>query len=257
MSGQAKQHQDKHIVITGGARGLGYAMARMLGLEGAGISVVDIDASAVEQAVGALKEAGIKAFGYTANVAEESTVVALFEQMRADHDRLDVLVNNAGITRDALLIKQKEGELTKMSLSQWQSVIDFNLTGVFLCGREAAAWMVESQTPGVIVNISSITRSGNIGQTNYSAAKAGVAAMTVTWAKELARYGIRVAGVAPGFIETEMTVNMKPEARERVNQAVPLKRMGTPENIASAVSFIIANDYYSGRIVEVDGALRI
>lgn len=257
MSESTRHHQDKHIAVTGGARGLGLAMARTLGRRGARVSIVDIDEAAVEQAVRSLADEGIDARGYTANVADEASVLALFERLKTDADRLDGWVNNAGILRDGLLIKKKDGELTKMTLSQWQSVIDVNLTGVFLCGREAAAWMVESETPGVIVNISSISRTGNLGQTNYSAAKAGVAALTVTWAKELARYGIRVAGVAPGFIETEMTASMKPEALERVNQAVPLKRMGKPENIAEAVSFVIANDYYSGRILEVDGALRI
>ncbi|GGX65424.1 SDR family oxidoreductase [Saccharospirillum salsuginis] len=257
MTESTQQFQGKHIGVTGGARGLGLAMARTLGRQGAQISIVDIDETAVDEAVNSLTQDGIAARGYTANVAEEASVLSLFERLKADHNRLDGWVNNAGILRDGLLIKQKDGELTKLSLNQWQSVIDVNLTGVFLCGREAAAWMVESQTAGVIVNISSISRVGNLGQTNYSAAKAGVAAMTVTWAKELARYGIRVAGVAPGFIETEMTASMKPEALERVNQAVPLKRMGKPENIAEAVSFVIANDYYSGRILEVDGALRI
>lgn len=257
MSESKLLHQDKHFGITGAARGLGLATAETLGRQGARISIIDIDEDAVAQAVDSLAEAGITARGYTANVAEEASVLALFDRLKADHEQLDGWVNNAGILRDGLLIKQKDGEITKMSLNQWQSVIDVNLTGVFLCGREAAAWMVESGTAGVIVNISSISRGGNLGQTNYSAAKAGVASMTVTWAKELARYGIRVGGVAPGFIETEMTGSMKPEALERVNQAVPLKRMGKPENIAEAVSFVIANDYYSGRILEVDGALRI
>lgn len=247
----------QHVLVTGAARGLGLAMARVLGEAGATVSLVDIDADAVASAVAGLSADGLNCHGYSANVADESSVEQLFATLRAEHGRLDALVNNAGILRDGLLVKQKDGVISKMSLANWQAVIDVNLTGVFLCGREAAAWMVEAGTPGVIVNISSISRAGNMGQTNYSAAKAGVAAMTVTWAKELARYGIRVAGVAPGFIETEMTAGMKPEAIERSIQAVPLKRMGKPEDIAEAVTFILTNDYYSGRILEVDGAMRI
>ncbi len=166
-------------------------------------------------------------------------------------------MNNAGILRDGLLLKVRDGEISKLSLAQWQSVIDVNLTGVFLCTREVAAKMVERKNEGVIVNISSISRAGNIGQTNYSAAKAGVAAATVVWARELARYGIRVAGVAPGFIETEMTASMKPEALEKMTAGIPLKRMGRPQEIAHSVAYLFENDYYTGRILELDGGLRV
>src|SRR5579863_5975733 len=136
---------------------------------------------------------GVTARSYIANAAEEAAVVAVFDRIVADFGRLDGLVNNAGIVRDAMLVKVKDGEVTgKMTLAQWQAVIDVNLTGVFLCAREAAHRMITLTGGGVIVNVSSISRAGNPGQTNYSAAKAGVAAMTVVWAKELARYGIRV-----------------------------------------------------------------
>lgn len=247
----------KHIAITGGGRGLGLQMAKSLVEEGARVALIDIDPALVEQAAAQLRDQGYAARGYTCNVADEVSVQAVFAQLKQDEPQLDGLVNNAGILRDGLLVKMKDGDIQTMSLTQWQSVIDVNLTGVFLCGREAAAWMVADETPGVIINISSISQAGNRGQTNYSAAKAGVSAMTVTWAQELARYGIRVAGIAPGFIETEMTGSMKPEALERVKQSVPLNRVGQPDNIARAVTFILTNDYYSGRILEVDGGLRI
>lgn len=247
---------NKHIAVTGSARGLGFAMAEDLLRQGARISIIDIDEEAVKAAVAELDTKGdVK--GYVANVASEESVEALFAEMKQDRPTLDGIVNNAGILRDGLLIKKKDGVISKMPLAQWQSVIDVNLTGVFLCGREAANWMVETDTAGVIINISSIARAGNIGQTNYAAAKAGVTAMTVTWAKELARYGIRVADIAPGFISTEMTASMKPEARDRAESMVPLKRWGQPENIAQAVRFIVENDYFSGRTVEVDAALRL
>nr|BFE94808.1 hypothetical protein GCM10020185_53440 [Pseudomonas brassicacearum subsp. brassicacearum] len=148
-------------------------------------------------------------------MANEEQVSDMVARVAEDFGAIHGLINNAGILRDGLLLKVKDGEMTKMSLAQWQAVIDVNLTGVFLCTREVAAKMVELKNSGAIINISSISRAGNVGQTNYSAAKAGVAAATVTWAKELARYGIRVAGIAPGFIETEMTLGMKPEALEK------------------------------------------
>jgi len=128
---------------------------------------------------------------------------------------------------------------------------------VFLCGREAAVHMIESRRGGVIINISSISRAGNIGQTNYAAAKAGVAAMTVTWAKELARHRIRVAGIAPGFSDTRMVARMSPKIREKMVATIPLKRLEAPEEIARGALFVLQNDYYNGRILEIDGGLRI
>ena len=145
----------------------------------------------------------------------------------------------------------------KMTLQQWQAVIDVNLTGVFLCAREAAERMVKLAKGGVIVNISSISRHGNAGQTNYTAAKSGVAAMTVVWAKELARYGIRAGCVAPGFTHTDILASMKPEVLEKVIAPVPLKRLGQPDEIAHAVQFIVENDFFTGRCIDLDGGLRL
>ena len=250
--------KNKVIVITGAARGLGAAMAKRLADHGAKLALVDLDAESIAETAAACQPAAADVQTYGANVADENQVVALFENIVADLGSVDGLVNNAGITRDALLIKHKDGQLlTKMSLDQWQAVIDVNLTGVFLCGREAAAQMANLGSGGVIINIASISRAGNMGQTNYSAAKAGVVAMAVTWAKELARYGIRTGAVAPGFINTEMVAGMKPEAREKLTSVIPLKRMGEPVEIAQAVEFIFANDYFSGRVIEVDGVLRL
>lgn len=248
----------KTIVITGAARGLGAAMAKRLAAAQPKLALVDLDAGSLADVTRACEAAGAEVRGYGANVAKEADVEGLFERIRADFGRLDGLVNNAGITRDALLVKFKDGQLVaKMSMEQWQSVLDVNLTGVFLCGREAARHMVELGNGGVIVNISSISRAGNMGQTNYSATKAGVEAMAVAWAKELARYGIRAASVAPGFISTEMVAAMKPEAREKLTSGIPLRRMGEPDEIAQTVEFIFRNDYVSGRCFEIDGALRL
>lgn len=250
--------KNKVIVITGAARGLGAAMATRLARQGTRLALVDLDADSLKTTAEACKADAADVKCYGANVAKEDDVVALFEQVVADFGALDGLVNNAGITRDALLVKFRDGEfVSKMSLEQWQSVIDVNLTGVFLCGREAAQHMIQLGSKGAIINISSISRAGNMGQTNYTASKAGVAAMAVTWAKELARYGIRTGAVAPGFINTEMVQGMKPEARDKLTSGIPLKRIGEPDEIAQAVEFIFENDYFSGRVIEVDGVLRL
>ncbi len=144
-----------------------------------------------------------------------------------------------------------------MSLEQWNAVIGVNLSGVFLCAREAAAHMIEFGNGGVIVNISSISRAGNAGQTNYSAAKSGVESMGVVWAKELARYGIRVGSVAPGFTHTDILAAMRPEVLDKLTAPVPLKRLGKPDEIAHAVLFIFENDFFTGRCIDLDGGLRL
>ena len=251
------QLKDKVIIITGGCQGLGRAMAEYLAAKGAKLALVDLNPEKLELAVVACQAQGVEARAYLCNVADEEQVTQTVARIAEDFGAINGLVNNAGILRDGLLLKVKDGVMTKMSLAQWQAVIDVNLTGVFLCTREVAAKMIELNSQGAIINISSISRAGNVGQTNYSAAKAGVAAATVTWARELARYGIRVAGIAPGFIETEMTLGMKPEALEKMTAGIPLKRMGKVEEIAHSAAYIFENDYYSGRILELDGGLRI
>ena len=249
---------NSNILITGAARGLGKAMALHLAAKGANIGLIDLASEALDQAVEECKALDVKAVALPTNVASEPEVEASVAKATSVLGPLNGLVNNAGILKDGMLVKAKEGEVTgKLSLAQWQSVIDVNLTGVFLCGREVAASMIESGSKGAIVNIASISRAGNFGQTNYSAAKAGVVAMATTWAKELARFGIRGAAIAPGMIETEMTLGMKPEARAKMNQGIPAGRMGDPKEIAETVAFIFENDYFNGRVLELDGGLRI
>jgi 3-oxoacyl-[acyl-carrier protein] reductase len=248
----------KVVVITGAARGIGRAMAVAFAGRGADIAALDRDAEALAETVAACEAKGVRARAYVADVTSEAQVVRTFDQIVSDLRRFDVLVNNAGITRDALLVKAQDGAIhSKMTLAQWQSVIDVNLTGVFLCGREGAERMIQLGHGGLLVNISSISREGNPGQTNYSAAKAGVAAMTVTWAKELARYGIRAAAIAPGFCATDILAAMKPEMLERVKAAVPLRRLGDPAEIAATAVFVAENDFVTGRVIEVDGGLRL
>ncbi|RWU12325.1 SDR family oxidoreductase [Pseudidiomarina gelatinasegens] len=247
------------IVITGGAQGLGRAMAEHFAVDGAQLALIDMNADTLAEAEKICTDKGTKKVkGYVVNVTDEAAVEQVFNDIAADFGAVDVLINNAGILRDGLLIKCKDGEIThKMPLQQFQSVLDVNLTGSFLCGREAAAHMAKAGKGGVIINISSVARAGNMGQTNYAATKAGVVAMTVTWARELGRFGIRCGAIAPGFIETPMTAQMKPEAIERALNMVPLRRWGQPEEIAHSARYIIENDFFSGRVVEIDGGVRL
>ncbi len=249
----------KVIVVTGGAQGLGQEIAVSLAFKGAKIALIDIKSDLLEETKRLCQEAGSEATGYQANVAKQEDVVRAFDQIGADYGEIHGLVNNAGITRDAMLVKKdKEGNVTKtMTLAQWQSVLDVNLTGVFLCGQEAAAHMVKNETKGLIINMCSISKAGNMGQSNYSAAKAGVEALTVTWAKELARYGIRVAGIAPGFMNTSLTQGMKPEALSKLISMIPMGRMGNPEELAHSAIYLFENDFYTGRVLEVDGGMRL
>ena len=252
------QLDKKVVVVTGAARGLGRAMALAFAARGAEIAALDRDGAALGETVAQCAASGVRAKGYVADVTSEPDVIRSFDAVVSDLGRFDVLVNNAGITRDALLVKAQDGAIhAKMSLAQWQAVMDVNLTGVFLCGREGAERMIQRGHGGLIVNISSISREGNPGQTNYTAAKAGVAAMTVVWAKELARYGIRAAAIAPGFCATDILSAMKPEMVERMKAAVPLRRLGEPAEIAATAVFIAENDFVNGRVIEVDGGLRL
>jgi 3-oxoacyl-[acyl-carrier protein] reductase len=252
------QLSGKVVAITGGGRGLGRAMALAFATAGANVAVLDVIAGDLDETCAQCKALGVRAMAYRTDVTDESQVIANLDAIVADFGRLDVLINNAGITRDGLLVKAKDGEvLSKMSLAQWNAVVSVNLTGVFLCAREAADRMIRLGNGGLIINISSISREGNAGQTNYSAAKAGVAAMTVVWAKELARHGIRSAAIAPGFCATDILAAMKPELVARVTEAVPLQRLGDPAEIASTAVYIAKNDFVNGRVIEVDGGLRL
>ena len=250
--------ENKAIIITGAARGLGAAMAKRLAAHKCKLGLIDLDQESINATKAACASLGAEVMAYAADVTCEEDVTATFRQIVADLGPLYGAINNAGITRDALLVKFKDGKFEKkMSLEDWQAVINVNLTGVFLSGREAAQLMIESGTKGVIINISSIARHGNFGQTNYSATKAGVQAMAVVWAKELSRYGIRVNAIAPGFINTEMVAAMPDNVKEKLAAMIPLKRIGEPDEVAEAAEFIFQNDYFSGRCIDLDGAQRM
>ena len=252
------QIKDKVVSVTGSAKGIGKAIAAAFADRGARLALLDLVPADVEATRAEFAARGIDARAYTVNVAKEAEVVAALDGVVADFGRLDVMVNNAGIIKDALLVKVKDGTVvSKMTLEQWQAVIDVNLTGVFLCGREAAERMIKLGNGGLIVNIASISRTGNAGQSNYSAAKAGVTAMAVVWARELARFGIRAASIAPGFTRTDLLAGMPPEMLDKVTQPVPLRRLALPEEIGHAAVFIAENDYFTGRSLDVDGGLRL
>ena len=257
------QIENSVIVITGGAGGLGLAMAKRLAERKAKLALIDHNYEALEQAVKTLNktitvgEAVSDIRTYACDITDEKGVENLFKLILSDFGKIDGLVNNAGIIRDGLLIRAQNGEVTqKMPLSDWQAVINVNLTGVFLCGREAASAMVLSGG-GCIINISSISAQGNMGQTNYSATKAGVNAMTVTWSKELARYGIRSVSIAPGFVRTPLLEDMKQSALAKLESMVPVGRLCESTEIAQTVEFILENDYVNGCVLDVDGGLRI
>ena len=253
----------KVVVVTGSAGGLGRAMIQAFRARGCHCVVTDLDAVAVERTVGELGgEPGAgRLEGIPCNVTNEGSVEALFQETVGRLGRLDVAVLNAGILRDGLMLRvdRETGKVkSKLSLEQWQSVIDVNLTGVFLSGREAAAQMVNLGNGGLLIPISSVARHGNPGQSNYSAAKAGVAAMTRVWTDELARFKIRVAAIAPGFIATEMVLaKMNQEARAAWEAKIPIGRLGRPEEIAHTAVFIAENELVNGVVIEPSGGVRI
>ncbi len=245
------QLKDLKIIVTGGAQGMGAHFAKQLFAAGAKVAVGDVN----EQALAELPQ-GI--FRRKLDVSKEEDCGAFvswaFDQMGG----LNGLVNNAGILRDGLLVKKDKttGQVVKMSLDQFNAVINVNLIGATLMVREVVAKMVEKeQRPGVIVNMSSIARHGNRGQSNYVSAKAALAANTLTWAREFAAFGIRVGAVAPGMIETPMTKGMNQKALDAFIANIPVGRIGQPEDIFQAVKFILECDYFTGRTIDVDGGV--
>ncbi|WP_225409029.1 SDR family oxidoreductase [Stigmatella hybrida] len=245
------QLKDLKIVVTGGAQGMGAHFAQRLLEAGAQVAVGDIS----EDKLAALP-AGIHR--RRLDVSSEEDCTAFVNWAHGAMGGLNGLINNAGILRDSLLVKKDKttGEVKKLSTADWNAVIGVNLTGATLMVREVVTKMVQTdQKPGVIVNMSSIARHGNRGQSNYVAAKASLAANTVTWAREFAPFGVRVGAVAPGMIETPMTQGMNQKARDALVAAIPVGRIGLPEDIWIAVKFILECDYFNGRTLDVDGGL--
>lgn len=239
------------IIVTGGAQGMGAHFARRLHEAGARVAVGDVN----EAAMAALP-AGIAR--RRLDVSKEDEVARFVGWASEEMGGLNALINNAGILRDGLLVKKdrKTGEISKMTTEQFNAVIGVNLIGATLMVREVVARMAQAGTgPGVIVNMSSIARHGNRGQSNYVAAKAALAANTVTWAREFSAFGIRVGAVAPGMVETPMTAGMNQKALEAFVAQIPVGRIGQPEDIWKAVRFVLECDYFNGNTIDVDGGM--
>ena len=247
------------IIVTGGAQGMGAHFAKRLVEAGAQVAVGDVKEDGLAALAASVTGPG-KLHTRKLNVADEPEVVDYVNWAHGASGGLNGLITTAGILRDGLLVKKdrETGAITKMSREQWNAVIDVNLTGATMIAREVIAKMMETNTrPGVIVNMSSIARYGNRGQSNYSAAKAALAANTLTWAREFGAYGIRVGAIAPGMIETPMTQGMNQKARDALVEKVPAGRVGLPEDIWQGVRFVLECDYFTGRTIDIDGGLSM
>jgi 3-oxoacyl-[acyl-carrier protein] reductase len=245
------QVSGRTAIVTGAASGIGRCFALQLLAAGAVVIAVDVDARGLDSLAAAAGDPGSRLRVARVDVSNEAQVSAFVREVETPA----LLVNNAGILRDGLLVsRDAAGYVRKLPTAQWKSVLDVNLTGAYLMARETAAVMIEKGVqPALIVNISSITSGGNPGQSNYAAAKAGLDADTRTWALELAPYGIRVAGIAPGLIDTPMAARLSEAERAQIVDSIPLRRMGRPEEIWLALKFIIECDFLTGRVVSVDG----
>ncbi|MFT3819357.1 MAG: 3-oxoacyl-ACP reductase FabG [Rubrivivax sp.] len=243
--------KNKVAVITGAAQGIGLATALKFAREGAIVQVCDLRADAVDAAVAQCREAGGRADGHRVDVTQRDQVDAMVAAVLRSHGRIDVLVNNAGITKDA--------RLQKMSLQQFDAVIDVNLRGVFHCAQAVADAMV-AQGGGVILNASSVVGIyGNFGQTNYAASKFGVIGFTKTWSRELGPKGVRVNAVAPGFVETPILATIPDKVLQHMREQVPLHRLGRPEEIANVYAFLASDEasYVNGAVIEVSGGMTV
>ncbi|MBQ0960148.1 3-oxoacyl-[acyl-carrier-protein] reductase [Ideonella sp. 4Y11] len=243
--------KDKVSIITGAAQGIGLATALKFAREGATVIVCDMKAAAVDEAVAECRRLGAQAAGFVVNVTDRAQVDAMVAAVKAQFGRIDVLVNNAGITQDA--------RLQKMTLAQFDAVIDVNLRGVFHCAQAVVDTMVD-QRAGVILNASSVVGIyGNFGQTNYAASKFGVIGFTKTWSRELGPKGVRVNAVAPGFIETPILASMPDKVLDHMREQVPLKRLGHADEIANAYAFLASDEasYVNGAVLEVSGGMTV
>ena len=245
----AKRLEGKVALVTGGARGIGKAICERLANEGAKLAIVDIMLDVAEETAGEFKAKGVEAAAFAADVSKLDSANETVEAVIKEFGKIDILVNNAGITRDTLIMRMTEQD--------WDMVIAVNLKGTFNFTKAVCRPMMKARS-GKIVNVASVVgRMGNAGQANYSASKAGVIGLTKTTAKELATRNIQVNAVAPGYIQTEMTGKLSDAATESFMTVIPMKRGGTPEDVANVVYFLCSDDssYVTGQVINIDGGM--
>ena len=241
--------KDKVALVTGGAQGIGRTISEELALAGAHVVLGDVNLEGAQATAEAINVSGGSASAVKIDVSNATEVREVFDFIIKDKKPVDILINNAGITRDGLMVRMKE--------SDWDLVLDINLKGSFLCSQQAAKQMMK-QKSGAIVNIASIVGvMGNFGQANYSASKAGVIGLTKTLAREVASRGIRVNAIAPGFIDTEMTRVLDEEVRQKLIEQIPLARLGLPEDVARCVNFLVSDksSYITGQVINLNGGM--
>ena len=241
--------KDKVALVTGGARGIGKAVALELAMKGCHVVVSDLDMENAEKTAYEIKSKGVRSLAVKSNVAESADVDILIKKVLEIFGRIDILINNAGITRDTLLMRMEEAD--------WDLVLGVNLKSAFLCTKHIIRTMMK-QRSGKIINMASVVGvMGNAGQSNYAASKAGLIGFTKSVAKEVAARNIQVNAVAPGFIETEMTEGLSEDVKENYLHNIPAKRMGSPEEIAKLVAFLASqdSDYITGQVIHIDGGL--
>ena len=241
--------QNKVALVTGGAQGIGKTISEELVQNGAHVVLGDVNLEGAQATAEAINNDGGSASAVKIDVSNPAEVKQVFDSILKDKKPIDIMINNAGITRDGLMIRMKEAD--------WDRVLNINLKGTFLCSQQAAKQMMK-QKSGAIVNISSIVGvMGNFGQANYSASKAGVIGLTKTLAREVASRGIRVNAVAPGFIDTEMTRVLDESVRQKLIEQIPLAKLGLPEDVARCVAFLVSDrsSYITGQVINVNGGM--
>ncbi len=240
---------NKVAIVTGSARGIGFAIAQQIAKEGATVIIADVNPETIEQAVSKLQAQELKAEGFRLDVTNSTEVESVFKQIKDKFGSIDILVNNAGITKDTLIMKMKEQD--------WDAVINVNLKGTFICTQKVSKYML-SQRAGSIINIASVIGiMGNAGQANYAASKGGIISLTKSTAKEFASRNIRANAVAPGFIETEMTALLPADVVQKYAESIPLRKMGQPADVANLCVFLASEEasYITGQTIQVDGGL--
>lgn len=241
--------KDRNTFITGAAQGIGRSMAIGMAKEGANVAVADINIERAEAAAQEIRALGVKSLAIRLDVSMKNEVVSAFETFTKEFGRLDILVNNAGITKDALILRMKDED--------WDVTLDVNLKGAFLCSKEAIKLMAKQQYGRIISMSSVVAFTGNPGQANYSASKAGIIGLTKTIAKEYASRGIRANAVAPGFIQTAMTDTIPEKIKEEMKKLIPLGCFGTPEDVANTIIFLASKeaDYITGQVFHINGGM--